>query len=122
MKWKEYQEKAMATCSPMTDRLITAQEQNIIHMILGMITEVAELADNFKKHFAYGKEFDIVNVEEEIGDLFWYVGNICTFLNIDIEKIMIKNILKLQKRFPDKFTQFSALNRDLDAERKILEG
>jgi hypothetical protein len=33
-----------------------------------------------------------------------------------------RNINKLKLRFPDKFTEEKALNRDLDGERKILEG
>ncbi len=34
---------------------------------------------------------------------------------------MERNIAKLQARYPDKFTQEQALNRDTDNERKILE-
>jgi hypothetical protein len=33
-----------------------------------------------------------------------------------------KNIRKLAKRFPKKFSKYKALNRDLDTERKELEG
>lgn len=32
-----------------------------------------------------------------------------------------RNINKLKKRYPEKFTEYHANNRDLDAERKILE-
>ena len=42
-------------------------------------------------------------------------------LDIDLESVCKKNIAKLQARYPDQFSQASALNRDLDKERKILE-
>ena len=35
---------------------------------------------------------------------------------------MDRNIAKLQKRFPVKFTEEAALNRNLEAERAALEG
>jgi hypothetical protein len=35
---------------------------------------------------------------------------------------MERNINKLKVRFPDKFSEHSALNRDLETERKTLEG
>lgn len=41
--------------------------------------------------------------------------------SVDIEELMETNINKLRARFPHKFNSEDALNRDLDAERKILE-
>jgi len=35
---------------------------------------------------------------------------------------MERNINKLKARYPDKFSQEKALNRNLDIERDILEG
>lgn len=92
-----------------------------LHMILGIQTESAEIADVYKKNIAYGKDLDLVNVKEEIGDLMWYIVNLCTLKGWDLEDIMHTNINKLKARFPEKFTNENALNRDLDLERAILE-
>jgi hypothetical protein len=35
---------------------------------------------------------------------------------------MDRNIAKLRTRYPEKFASDRALNRDLEAERKVLEG
>jgi hypothetical protein len=43
-------------------------------------------------------------------------------LNIDLEEMLQRNIDKLKARYPEKFTQENALNRNLDVERQILEG
>lgn len=43
-------------------------------------------------------------------------------LDIDLEQALDINIAKLAKRYGDKYSDYSAINRDLDAERAILEG
>lgn len=116
MKLRKYQKEAartMATCKDsITDDL---------HMVLGMQTEVAEIADVYKKHIAYCREIDFVNVKEELGDIVWYIANMCNLHGWDLEDILETNIHKLKLRYPNKFTREKALNRDLKAERKILE-
>lgn len=84
----------------------------ILHAAAGMCTEAGEFVDQLKKHIFYGKPLDTINLEEEIGDLFWYVGIMCDTGGFDITSIMEKNIAKLRKRYPDKFTEHDALNRD----------
>lgn len=116
MNIKNYVEKASRTDAPLGSK----QEHNF-HMIFGMLTEVGELADIFKKNLAYGKEIDWVNVKEETGDLMWYIANFCKGNNFDLEEILETNINKLISRYPEKFTQKEALERNLDLERKILE-
>lgn len=43
-------------------------------------------------------------------------------LDIDLEQALDINIAKLAKRYGDKYSDYSATNRDLGAERAILEG
>ena len=43
-------------------------------------------------------------------------------VDFDMKNIAEVNIKKLQARYPEKFTSEKALNRDLETERKILEG
>lgn len=112
----QYQLLAGRTVSQLKD-----QRDNNIHMVLGMLTEAAELADVFKKELAYGKEIDWVNVKEEIGDLMWYIANFCTMNDIRLSNVLHTNIEKLKTRYPKTFTTGEALSRDLDSERKILE-
>ena len=94
---------------------------NNIHMILGMATEVAEIQDVFKKALAYGKSLDMVNLQEEIGDIMWYIAGFCDINGFDFEQILEVNIKKLIQRYPDKFSKKDALNRNLEKERRSLE-
>jgi hypothetical protein len=58
------------------------------------------------------------------GAIFAVIGicmGICEVLEIDFWQALTNNIAKLQVRYPEKFTEEAALNRDLDAERAELE-
>lgn len=154
-----------ATLAERTNADLGDYNKNVLHMALGIKTEIAEIYDIFKRELAYGKLVDIINLEEEIGDLMWYLTNLntiskgalvnrsnklayiidnslgffVTFLyedyqqalyliarliekyDLDMGQILNKNIAKLKARFPEKFTQEKALNRNLNKERDILE-
>ena len=92
-----------------------------LHGAMGLSTEANEIVDAYKKVIFYGAELDVTNVKEELGDVMWYVALLCDELNIDLYDSMDAVKRKLEKRFPDKFTNEKALNRDLKTERKELE-
>lgn len=98
-------------------------KMRLMHALIGINTENGELQDQFKKHIFYGKELDVVNLKEELGDLFWYLALACDELNLSFEEIWEKNIAKLKLRYSKagKFNETQALGRDLEAERKELE-
>ena len=104
-----------------TNANLETETLNTLHMLMGMQTEIGELTDPFKKQLAYNKPVDWINVKEEIGDLMWYIGNLCYMLNFDLEEILEKNIEKLKARYPDKFDSGYAIQRNLNKERDILE-
>ena len=116
MKLNDYVKWTGNTCAKLESKLM-----DNIHMILGMATEIGELQDIFKKHIAYKKNIDWINIEEEIGDIFFYAASFCRINNLNLEKIIETNVKKLESRYPNNFTEYHALNRDLPKERKILE-
>ena len=129
MQINEYQQQANVTeWTPDFVRLDGATPEHnrmvaqLIHAFLGLASEVGEVADALKKHIIYGKALDEVNILEEGGDLEWYVALMLTAVKKTMEECMQKNIDKLRARYGDKFTQAAALTRDLDKERKALEG
>lgn len=68
LKW--YQEQAARTCPS-----LGSLEKDLLHMKLGVLTEIGELADIFKKNLVYSKPIDYVNLGEEIADVCWYLVN-----------------------------------------------
>lgn len=122
----EYIQNCIKTEAPITDAMKErfSNERNIrlIHSAMGLQTESAEMTDALKKHLFYGKELDIVNIKEEIQDCLWYISLAMDELDMTYEEAMETNIKKLSARYPDKFTEYHAENRDLTKERTILEG
>lgn len=79
----------------------------------------SKLADYVKKYIAYGKPIDRKLEERALGGIIYsFQFEDCGF---DFSADLERNIKKLQARFPEKFSQEKALNRDLKTERKILE-
>lgn len=94
----------------------------LIHALLGLVSEVGEIADALKKHLIYGKPLDITNLVEEFGDVEWYQALGLKAIGSDHASAWAANIAKLEKRYPQGFTPEAALNRDVAAERATLEG
>lgn len=97
------------------------QLSRLLHAAMGMDTEAGEFMDQLKKHLFYGKPLDEVNLREEIGDLLWYIAIGCDALDTTVELEMARVIAKLQVRYPEKFSDYLAQTRNLDAERTVLE-
>lgn len=74
------------------------------NMCMGLAGEIGEVVDIMKKHIYQGKELDITDVIEEVGDVLWYIANFCNVNNITMDECMESNIKKLRKRFPNGFT------------------
>jgi NTP pyrophosphatase (non-canonical NTP hydrolase) len=92
----------------------------LLHYTIGIITEANELMVALTKGAITGN-LDKVNVGEELADISWYQSNAAERLNLPMEDLLDKNINKLKVRYPEKFTEEAATNRDLEKEREILE-
>ena len=57
-----------------------------------------------------------------LNEIYEYILVIAYSYGVDIEDGLEKNIAKLKERYPEKFDEDLAVNRDLETERKILEG
>jgi len=92
----------------------------LLHAAIGMFTESGEMLDALYKQIETGS-LDFVNFAEELFDNDWYRAIAQDEVGVPEEQTRETGIKKLQKRYPEKFTSEAALNRDLDAEREILE-
>lgn len=122
---EQYSLEAAATdeknYSTIQERMGQEFNAKLIHYVLGVGTEAGELQDALKKSLIYGKELDKTNLVEEAGDILWYLSRLLSALGSSFEEAMYKNNAKLKARFGEKFTEFAALNRNLELEREILE-
>ena len=121
---ENYVENVLNTESSDLDKIrarMTDTNLRLLHAVLGLTTEAAELTDALKKHLFYGKELDVINLKEELGDSTWYVGIAIDVLQTTFDEILTLNIEKLRKRYPEKFTEKSALNRDTKNELNHID-
>jgi len=99
---------------------VTTFDPRIFHSIVGLTTESVELLEALSQ-----PEFDKVNFIEELGDLNWYQAIGIDAVDSSFASVMETNINKLSKsdkaRYKDGFSADEANNRDLDAEREVLE-
>jgi NTP pyrophosphatase (non-canonical NTP hydrolase) len=102
---------------------------------------VSDYCDIVKKTLVYNKEYtkeEQVKKLQKVADVcfnFMYINTAVGTLGtnadvvkavnndgkVDLLRALDNNIAKLKKRYPDKYTDHNALNRDLDAERTELE-
>jgi len=102
-------------------QLAMNQGIDVLHAILGIATEAGELLEALNAGMFGDDGFDLINVAEELGDVFWYQAILANSAGLSFEKLQQQNIDKLRARYGDKFTAFDAMNRDLFEERKVLE-
>lgn len=78
------------------ERLLTAS--------VGMCAEAGEFTEIIKKIIFQGKPWNADNREHliiELGDVMWYVAQVCLALNISIDEVVMRNVTKLLKRYPE---------------------
>lgn len=122
MEAKEYQNLAMRTNDGKgTDRLLdwTNVDANgkikdpgrLLNGCLGLSGEAGELNDLVKKWIFHKKPLDREHMKKEIGDVCWYIADICHSMGFDLGEIFQMNIDKLKARYPEGFSEQRANNR-----------
>ena len=89
-----------------------------------LIKNISTIQNISKRYWVYGKEpnnKDLEVLEQSIMTCLVQIKALHSYFNIDINKTMENNIKKLMIRYPEKYTDANALNRDLESERKELE-
>ena len=108
MTINEYQKLAMTTLNPDLDK-----KDVLINGVMGLCGESGEVIDIVKKHLAQGHELDKEKIVKELGDVAWYMAEIATVLDVELEDVFVQNIEKLKKRYPEGFSVEKSVNREV---------
>lgn len=96
MEFSKYQKKSRKTA------IYPDLGSNFIYPTLGLVGEVGEVAEKVKKVLRGGQTtFTPEQKEElkkELGDVLWYLVQLSTELNLDLNDIAETNITKLKSR------------------------
>jgi NTP pyrophosphatase (non-canonical NTP hydrolase) len=96
MNFKEYQEESRKTA------IYPKLGQNYVYPVLGLSGETGEVAEKFKKIIrdkdGIISDEDKLEIAKELGDVIWYLSQICTELGLSFESIAENNLKKLKDR------------------------
>lgn len=106
MNGNEYQKKAMRTLNPKLTK-----NEVLVNGVMGLGGESGEVIDIVKKHLFQGHPLDKEKIIKELGDVMWYVAEVCEALDISLDEVMEGNIERLQKRFKNGFSVEESINR-----------
>jgi NTP pyrophosphatase (non-canonical NTP hydrolase) len=96
MNFDQYQEEARKTA------IYPNVGNNFIYPTLGLCGESGEVAEKIKKVIRDNNgiltDTKTEEIAKELGDVLWYIANICEELNIRMDKVALLNLSKLKKR------------------------
>ena len=115
----EVTSKASKDLEEFSDALDIIEEQGVaperlLTAALGICAEGGEFTEVVKKCVFQGKPMDEhtqYHLKRELGDICWYIVQVCIALDISIEDVLYMNIEKLEARYPDGFEAFRSNNR-----------
>jgi NTP pyrophosphatase (non-canonical NTP hydrolase) len=99
MELNEYQRKAMVT----KKNYATKKDQEI-NGLLGLAGEAGEVCDMIKKHYSVGTPIDREALAKEIGDVMWYIAELCDAFGFTLDEVAQGNIKKLAARHGSSFS------------------
>lgn len=96
MNFKEYQTQSRKTAK----RVYT--DHPLVYPTLGLTNEAGEFAGKVKKIFrdknGHISEEDRQALKSELGDVLWYLTQLCTELDLTLEEVATHNLEKLFAR------------------------
>lgn len=96
MNFKKYQNIAKQT-----DKNPNSNLKSEVIPLLGLVGEAGVLLSEYKKKLRDGKQYTGFkeSIKEELGDLLWYISNLATKFNLDLDKIAQDNLKKTKERW-----------------------
>lgn len=92
--------------------------QKYVDLLLRRLIKLADINKGVKVN---SREFKYDEIETLICTVYHQVTLLADSLDINMDEILYKNYEKLKARYPDGYSDHSANNRNLVAEREILE-
>ena len=102
MELSQFQRKAQATDRiPLTGDAARDREARLIPL-LGLAGEVGTLLAGYKKYLRDGEAYELFtdNVEEEVGDLLWYLANVAEKWNLSLDQLAAANLTSIHRAGP----------------------
>lgn len=83
----------------------------LLNGALGLTGEAGEVSDLVKKYLFHGHDLEREEMIKELGDVCWYISLLCHAINVSLDEVMLSNIIKLKRRYPEGFSSEASINR-----------
>lgn len=96
MQFRDFQ-----TAAAETDQVPRPDANAVIVPLLGLVGEAGVLLSEYKKFLRDGEAHRLMRerVAEELGDILWYVANVATKFDLDLDAIAAQNLAKTKDRW-----------------------
>lgn len=120
MDFNSYQEKAKETIQK------NASADNLASIVpfLGIIGEIGSLLTELKKKLRDGDAYVAFKgkLEEELGDVLWYISTIASQNDLALENVASKNLMKIHDRFlVDDSDRYKDFDKDFPETERLPE-
>jgi NTP pyrophosphatase (non-canonical NTP hydrolase) len=111
MQANEYNKLALRTLNTYDGLTLTFNDITMINAALGLSGEAGELIEQIKKHLFHGHNLDHAKFLNELGDVLWYLTILASSIGHTLNDVMVMNVNKLSKRYPEGFSSDSSILR-----------
>lgn len=94
-----------------TVRSETSERDRLLIGALGISGEAGEVAEALKKMLFHDHPLDVEHLADELGDVMWYVVLLCDTLGLTLDEVLVGNVEKRRKRYPEGFTPERSIHR-----------
>jgi NTP pyrophosphatase (non-canonical NTP hydrolase) len=115
VNFTEYQSHAARTANPKLN-----PRERVVQACFGLAGESGEVIDGQKKILYHDHDFDRDELVEELGDVCWYIAEMCSVWGISLDEVAECNVKKLMARYPVAFDEERSRNRVEDSTKALL--
>jgi NTP pyrophosphatase (non-canonical NTP hydrolase) len=93
---REFQEQALKT-----DQVPAGDPNSLVVPLLGLVGEAGSLMSEYKKYLRDGPSHILFKerVSEELGDMLWYLANVASKFDLNLDEIAEDNLAKTRDRW-----------------------
>ena len=99
MTLDEYQRAAARTMN-----VGLSDEQQLMDAAAGLCEEAGEVLGLVRKHAFMGHPLDRERLTRELGDALWCLAAVATCLGVTLDDVASTNVEKLQRRYPEGYS------------------
>lgn len=91
---------------------LTRDDGRIAAAALGLVGEAGEASEIIKKGLFHRHGMDYASLHKELGDVLWYVTELCNATGTTLEQVISGNIEKLSVRYPNGWSSQKSIARE----------